>query len=229
MRSALLLVIGSVAGTLALSEPSRVQDSPLPSGQGLGAEIAWGSSLSSHPEVIFSEDFESSHYTKSWDEVRDQSKDVLSRVRLEDSEATFGHSLKVTARLGRNTGGGLTKWFASSERLFVRFYTRFDEKCDYVHHFVTLRANKGLIGKDRWSGFGGAGLLPNGKDRFSTGWSPGGTGAGGRHRDSGTSIPTGTKWSQAQTESIGAIKYQEGRMDLPGVHAPTQHSWGSEW
>lgn len=172
MRSALLLVIGSVAGTLALSEPSRVQDSPLPSGQGLGAEIEWGSSLSSHPEVIFSEDFESSHYAKSWDEVRDQSKDVLSRVRLEDSEATFGHSLKVTARLGRNTGGGLTKWFASSERLFVRFYTRFDEKCDYVHHFVTLRANKGLIGKDRWSGFGGAGLLPNGKDRFSTALEP---------------------------------------------------------
>jgi len=172
MRFVLSIVISSVTGTLALSEPSRVQDSPLPSGQGLGTELGLSPSIPPHPQVIFSEDFESSQYAESWDEVRDQSKDVLSRVRLEGSEAMFGHSLKVTARLGRNTGGGLTKWFSSSEKLFIRFYSRFDQNCDYVHHFVTLRANKSLIGKDRWSGFGGAGLRPDGKDRFSTALEP---------------------------------------------------------
>ena len=90
MKSALLFVIASVKGSLALSEPSRVQDSPLPSGQGLGAELGLGSQKPPHPGVIFSEDFESAQYAESWDEVRDQSKDVLSRVRLEGSEAMFG-------------------------------------------------------------------------------------------------------------------------------------------
>ena len=178
MRSALIVVIASVIGPLALSEPSRVQDSPLPSGRGLGAELESRPSETPHPGVIFSEDFESAQYAESWDEVRDQSKDVLSRVRLEGSDPTYGYSLKVAARLGRNTGGGLTKWFPSAEQLFIRFYSRFDQKCDYVHHFVTLRANKSLIGKDRWSGFGGAGLRPNGQDRFSTALEPWGNWGG---------------------------------------------------
>jgi hypothetical protein len=71
-----------------------------------------------------------------------------------------------------NNGDGLTKWFEPADRIFVRFYVRFDEKCDYVHHFVTLRANKGLRGGDKWSGFGGAGLKPAGDERFSTALEP---------------------------------------------------------
>ncbi len=43
---------------------------------------------------------------------------------------------------------------------------------DYVHHFVTLRANRGLRGGDRWSGFGGAGVKPEGTERFSTAIEP---------------------------------------------------------
>ncbi len=81
-------------------------------------------------------------------------------------------SLQVTATLGENTGGGLTKWFASAERVFVRFYTKFDPACDYVHHFCTLRANRGLEGGDKWSGFGGAGERPAGDERFSTALEP---------------------------------------------------------
>jgi len=41
-----------------------------------------------------------------------------------------------------------------------------------VHHFCTLRANKSLQGGDRWSGFGGAGELPDGQERFSTAIEP---------------------------------------------------------
>jgi hypothetical protein len=78
----------------------------------------------------------------------------------------------VEATLGQNTGGGVTKWFESSETLFIRFYTKFDLTCDYVHHFCTLRANKSLQGKDRWSGFGGAGVKPMGDERFSTALEP---------------------------------------------------------
>jgi hypothetical protein len=56
--------------------------------------------------------------------------------------------------------------------VFIRFYIKFDPGCDYVHHFCTLRANRGLQGGDRWSGFGGAGEKPAGDERFSTALEP---------------------------------------------------------
>ena len=141
-------------------------------GAGLAAAYPADRGIKSHPSVIFAEDFESEDYQKSWDEARNKPADTLSQVRLGGVDASFGYSLKVKAMLGRNTGGGLTKWFASADTLYIRFYTRFDPKCDYVHHFVTLRANKGLRGGDRWSGFGGAGKKPNGDERFSTALEP---------------------------------------------------------
>lgn len=172
MRVVFSLLVACLSGPSALSETSRVEDSPLGSGPGLEAQLGSIQASSNHPDIVFSEDFESSQYVENWDEVRDQAGEVLSRVKLGGADSDFGHSLKVTARLGHNTGGGLTKWFSSSNRVFVRFYARFDSKCDYVHHFVTLRANKSLNGKDRWSGFGGAGLLPDGSERFSTALEP---------------------------------------------------------
>ena len=59
-----------------------------------------------------------------------------------------------------------------NDSLFIRFYVRFDKDVDYIHHFCTLRANKALHGEDAWSGFGGAGLKPQGTERFSTALEP---------------------------------------------------------
>ena len=154
------------------AQPSSVINSPLQTLVGFSSTASPGRSIVQHPAVIFAADFESSDFAEDWDEKRDRDGEVLSRVAIADPKHDFGQSLKVKARLGRNTGGGLTKWFDSSEELFIRFYTRFDGQCDYVHHFVTLRANKGLKGKDRWSGFGGAGLRPRGTERFSTALEP---------------------------------------------------------
>jgi hypothetical protein len=39
-------------------------------------------------------------------------------------------------------------------------------------------------------------------------WNLGEIGGDGPPRDNGTSIPTGMKWSKAQTESIGAIVFE---------------------
>jgi hypothetical protein len=83
----------------------------------------------------------------------------------------------VEANLGKDTGGGFTKWFEPAETEFFRFYTKFDKDCDYVHHFVTLRANKALHGGDKWTGFGQAGLKPEGTERFSTAIEPWGNDA----------------------------------------------------
>lgn len=134
--------------------------------------------IGNHPQVIFAEDFQSDDYLTHWDDARNDRGEVLSIV-ADDSQpnrvAQPGSSqqfLKVTATLNRNTGGGMTKWFESADRVFIRFYVKFDPDCDYIHHFCTLRANKALRGGDAWSGFGGAGVLPEGDERFSTALEP---------------------------------------------------------
>lgn len=145
----------------------------LPEGEGLAAKAAPGEPLDSHPAVIFVENFERNDFRSRWDETRDAGGRVLSLVPVEPAAPGLGEQcLKVTATLGANTGGGMTKWFEPADRLFVRFYVKFDAGCDYVHHFVTLRANRSLKGQDRWSGFGGAGLKPDGDGRFSTALEP---------------------------------------------------------
>lgn len=144
----------------------------LPAGPGLAAKFPGDAGIARDPEVVFADNFESGELGAGWDEIGNKNQKVL-RFVPPGAEGLLGkRCLEVTATLGQNTGGGLTKWFESADRLFFRFYTRFDPACDYVHHFVTLRANKSLQGKDRWSGFGGAGLKPEGTERFSTAIEP---------------------------------------------------------
>jgi hypothetical protein len=145
----------------------------LPQGDGLEMKYAADGGIGAHPAVMFAEDFEGGDYRERWDSCRDQGGEVLALIDDSHSGAPVGRrSLQVTAALGRNTGGGVTKWFTSAPRIFIRFYVKFDPACDYVHHFCTLRANKSLQGKDKWSGFGGAGLKPQGDERFSTALEP---------------------------------------------------------
>jgi hypothetical protein len=146
--------------------------SSLPRGAGFASTLS-AASLASHPALIFAEDFESGDYRQRWDSVRDDRGEVLSLVTPAEPDIRLGSKvLQVTARLDRNTGGGLTQWFEPVDTVFIRFLVKFDDACDYVHHFVTLRANRGLHGKDRWSGFGGAGIRPQGDERFSTALEP---------------------------------------------------------
>ncbi len=154
-------------------ERNLAEKSELPRGQGLAAKFPGDEGIEKHPAVIFADNFEKGDYKTKWDSARDDGGDVLRLVDESASGAFLGHeSLKVTAHLGKDTGGGLTKWFEPSGSIFVRFYVKFDKDCDYIHHFVTLRANRGLQGKDRWSGFGGAGIKPAGDERFSTALEP---------------------------------------------------------
>ena len=155
--------------------PNIVADSSLSQGSGLAARFKADAGIAAHSDVVFADDFEVGELGARWD------SDTISKT-LSFSDPDDGvcgkRCLKVEARLGENQGGGLTKWFDSADRVFVRFYVRIDSGCDYIHHFVTLRANKGLQGKDRWSGFGGAGLIPSGEERFSTALEP--VGGGGK-------------------------------------------------
>lgn len=168
-----ITMIPAIATVAQAGSPRWVAGSKLVGGDGLAVAFVADENIASHQAVIFADNFETGELGMNWDEANNAADKVLSLVDPSAEPAPVGsRSLKVTATLGENTGGGLTKWFDSADQLFIRFYTRFDPDCDYVHHFATLRANKSLQGEDRWSGFGGAGKLPSGDERFSTAIEP---------------------------------------------------------
>ena len=168
--------IGSAGLALAGGDPQGLNNLAgkrlLPEGKGLAALFPQDAGLKGHAEVVFADDFESGALGDGWDETGNKDGKVLSYAPPGKDTGLGGRCLRVEAHLGQDMGGGLTKWFEPADPVFIRFYTRFDEGCDYVHHFVTLRANKGLRGGDKWSGFGGAGLKPEGQGRFSTALEP---------------------------------------------------------
>lgn len=171
--SALVFALVAWANRLPAEDrfPNLADQHLLPEGPGLAARAQADEGIADHPAVIFADDFETGALGARWDEQTAPQRRALSLAPAGDP-VCGRRCLRVEARLGENQGGGLTRWFAPAERVFVRFYVRFDPGCDYVHHFVTLRANKGLRGGDKWSGFGGAGERPSGEERFSTALEP---------------------------------------------------------
>src|ERR1051326_2458970 len=142
---------------LAVDErfPNEATNSSLAQGPCVAAYFKADVGIAAHPAVIFAHNFENGELGTNWDDTNNPKALSLSPS---GAEICGRRCLKVEARLGENQGGGLTKWFEPAAQVFVRFYVRFDPGCDYVHHFVTLRANRGLRGGDKWSGFGGAGF-----------------------------------------------------------------------
>jgi len=172
--AALLMLMAQLAFTQTPpNHQNLVAQSPLPRGPGLARNYPGDRDIAAHPAVVFADNFESGEFLERWDSARDEQGKVLDLVPPGKAPVDLGlRSLQATAVLGKNTGGGPTKWYEPVDPVFIRFYVKFDPACDYVHHFVTLRANRGLQGGDRWSGFGGAGLKPQGDERFSTALEP---------------------------------------------------------
>lgn len=172
LAGAVMTALGVARGAESDLRINLAGKSELPAGNGLAAAYRGDVGLKGNAEVVFTDDFESGRLGEGWDETGNKNGKVLELVSP-GTDGRFGkRCLRVEAHLGQDTGGGLTKWFEPADPVFIRFYTRFDTNCDYVHHFVTLRANKGLHGGDKWSGFGAAGLKPEGNERFSTAIEP---------------------------------------------------------
>jgi hypothetical protein len=168
-----LFLLGSISvATAAEKFPNFAAESALPHGLGFAANFKADANAATHRAVIFADNFEDGELGSRWDEKGAGGGKAISFSPAIDAPECGKRAMKVEAVLGKNEGDGLTKWFEPADTVFVRFYVRFDENCDYVHHFVTLRANKGLRGGDKWSGFGGAGKKPVGDDRFSTALEP---------------------------------------------------------
>ena len=112
--------------------------------------------------IIFEDDFEAGNLQK-WDEIVGSSKIV------KDQPNSGSNCLQITKTLGQDSGGDLKKWFMPGyEEVYVRFYVKFAKDYSYAHHFVHLMGNHKT---NKWSGFGKAGVKPNGT-YFTTGIEP---------------------------------------------------------
>lgn len=142
MRNQLLVTAILFATSFWVPVPSVAQDRP-------------------RSPVVFSEDFEQFD-PKRWDEILEKTVEVVDGGRS-------GKCVQITATLGQDTGGHLYKMLQPGlETCHLRFYVKFDEQHDYVHHFVHL---VGYGPPTRWPQ-GGAGERPKGNERFSTGIEP---------------------------------------------------------
>ena len=124
-----------MTGVASAADPDGLTNlaakSTLPAGAGLAAQFPGDAGLKTHADVIFADDFETGALGAGWDEKRDDNGKVLQLAEPGDAPGLGRRCLRVEAHLGKDTGGGLTKWFEPADPVFVRFYTRFDPACDY--------------------------------------------------------------------------------------------------
>jgi hypothetical protein len=137
---------------------------------GLASKYKGDKGIEKDPDVIFEEDFEedSLNAVKArWESV--QNIDIMSLSTDVPSVSAGGKSLLMSHIGGESTGGHLYRRLVPGyEQLYVRFYVKFAEDCYPIHHFVHLG---GYNPPTPWPQ-GGAGIRPDGNDRFTTGVEP---------------------------------------------------------
>jgi len=151
---------------------ARAAADDLPEGLGLAARYPGDQGLAKDPAVLLAEDFETGDLldlAKRWTEVSNKDRKPLAFSDLRPEASRGKRSLEITATLGQDTGGHLFAPLAKPvDQAFARFYVRFAEEADYIHHFVHMG---GLNPPTRWPN-PQAGICPKGDDRFSVGIEP---------------------------------------------------------
>lgn len=144
----------------------------LPEGLGLSARYPGDVGIAKDPAVLLAEDFETGSIAdlgKKWTEASNKDGKPLLFSDLRPEASRGKRSLEITATLGQDTGGHLFAPLARGvDCAFARFYVRFAEDADYIHHFVHMG---GLNPVTRWPN-PQAGVCPKGDDRFSVGIEP---------------------------------------------------------
>jgi hypothetical protein len=147
-------------------------DDTLPKGDGLAAKYPGDAAIAKDPAVIFADDFEAGtveEIGRRWGEASNKGGRVLALADDVPVPGAGRRSLKVTADPAENTGGHLyTKLPRAVETAFVRFYVKFPDPANYIHHFVHVG---GYNPPTAWPQ-GGAGSRPRGDDRFTVGVEP---------------------------------------------------------
>ncbi len=147
-------------------------------GQGIATKYPNDKGIEKDPDIVLAENFEDGDYKKRWDDVKNPK--CLELCEDPKNVHSGKHSIQITATLGDNTGGHLYKMLSKGlDTCYLRFYAKFEKEHEYVHHFVHLTAyNPGT----KWPQ-GGAGELPDGSKRATTGIEPWGN--WGRHKPPG--------------------------------------------
>jgi len=151
---------------------SNQSQAELPEGSGLSAKHRNDAGIVDDPAVLLAEDFESGDTTdlkKRWEEISNKDNKVLAWSTDQPRASRGKRSLQITSTLGENTGGHLYRRLKREvDTVFARFYVRFADDAQYVHHFVHLG---GYRPSTSWPQ-GGAGERPVGDERFTVGIEP---------------------------------------------------------
>ena len=145
----------------------------LPSGHtGIAAKYPADQGIERDSDVVFVESFEADSFdvvARRWDSVRNQHKNLSLDTDVPPN-GVGKNSLRITHVGGKGTGGHLYRRLQPGyERLFARFYVKFDRDCAPIHHFGTnIGGNNPAT---RWPVVN-AGSAPPGNKSFWTGIEP---------------------------------------------------------
>ena len=144
----------------------------LPEGSsGIAANYPGDKNIEQDKRVIFVEKFSEASLNaifERWETVNGQ--ETMSLSSDTPAHSGDGQSLLITHTGGKGTGGQLyRRLLPGHKQLFARFYVKFDPDCAPIHHFGTHLG--GFNPSTPWPQ-GGAGELPDGSKRFTTGVEP---------------------------------------------------------
>lgn len=145
---------------------------PLPEGPGLAAKYPGDRGIADDPRVVFVENFEQATIEdtfKRWETVSQREQFTHGSDRPAQSGGK--KSLLVQHIGGKGESVYLYRRFdPGHEKLFVRFYVKFDQDCAPVHHFFHIGGYQPSTPYPQ----GGAGVRPRGNERFTVGIEPNG-------------------------------------------------------
>jgi hypothetical protein len=121
VSGAALALAGTVLGSDPEGAANLAGNAELPAGNGLAAQFPGDAVLKTHADVIFADDFEAGAIGAGWDETRNKGGKVLQFAPPGDAAGLGQRCLRVEAHLGKDTGGGLTKWFEPADPIFIHF------------------------------------------------------------------------------------------------------------
>lgn len=159
-------------GVLLAAAPFAWSQAKLPEGPGLAARYPGDKGIERDASVLFTENFEAGSIAdvgRRWTNSKNDKGQPLGFSDQVAPASSGKRCLQVTADLQANTGGDLYKKLPRGvDTAYARFYVKFADDADYIHHFVTLG---GYNPPTNWAQ-GGAGEKPRGNDRVTVGIEP---------------------------------------------------------
>lgn len=141
----------------------------MPNGLGLAAMYPGGHGIADDPRVVFAEDFDQASVEEvaaRWESVA--GSEIMS-LSDESPPGSAGEKSLLMTHVGGREGGHLYRRLAPGfERLFIRFYVKFDRDCAGIHHFFHVGGYNPATPYPQ----GGAGERPRGDERFTVGIEP---------------------------------------------------------